>query len=121
MAARTDRSTRAEPRGCPFCLTQDLHTIAGFADTLAAYRCQRCAEVFYTIDLQAAAHGPRVTDLLQRPPRRPEQGQPLRARRPPLAFRSLARVLPTATPGRPRPHPTLPRPGQPLHQWAAQR
>jgi hypothetical protein len=121
MVTLAEISRRAEPRGCPFCLTHNLHTLASFDDTLAAYRCHVCAGVFYTIDLRIAARASRVTDLLQRPPRRDQRGRPLRARRPALAYRSLARWLPAATSPQPRHHLTLPLPGQPLNRWVAQR
>src|SRR5688572_28150612 len=98
-----DVQTAAEstPRGCPFCLTAGIDVLANFHDTLAAYRCPRCARVFYTIAHQTVCRAPQVTHLLQRPPRPYQRGRPLRAHRPPLPFRSLARWLPAATSPKP--------------------
>ena len=110
-------AARSSPRGCPFCLTEGIDVLANFHDTLAAYRCSRCAGVFFTIAHQTGSRAPQVTHLLQRPPRTYQRGRPLRAQRPPLPFRSLARYLPAATSRNPRPRPTLPLPGQPLNQW----
>jgi hypothetical protein len=70
---------QSAPRGCPFCLTGGIDVLANFHDTLAAYRCPRCAGVFYTIASQTVSRGPQVTHLLQRPPRRYQRGRPLRA------------------------------------------
>jgi hypothetical protein len=109
-------AAQSAPRGCPFCLTGEIDVLANFHDTLAAYRCPRCAGVFYTIASPTGSRGPQVTHLLQRSPRRYQRGRPLRARRPPLPFQSLARWLPAATSPKPRPRQTLPLPGQPLNQ-----
>lgn len=108
-----------EPRGCPFCLTQGIDVLAQFHDTLAAYRCARCAGVFYTIAGAVASVAPQVTHVLQRTPRTYPRGRTLRTRRPPLPFRSLARWLPAATSPQSRPPLTLPRRGQSLNQWAS--
>lgn len=44
-----------EPRGCPFCLSHDVGLLANFHDTLTAYRCDACGQVFYTVELRCAA------------------------------------------------------------------
>jgi hypothetical protein len=41
-------------------------TLASFHDTLTAYRCSQCQQVFYTVALRCAAQEPIVDPLEQR-------------------------------------------------------
>lgn len=55
-----------QPHACPFCLSRTLRLLANFHDTLTAYHCETCRQVFYTVELRFAAAQPIVEPLQQR-------------------------------------------------------
>jgi hypothetical protein len=55
-----------QPRVCPFCLSPTLALLANFHDTLTAFRCETCHQMFYTVELRFAASQPIVEPLEQR-------------------------------------------------------
>lgn len=80
-----------QPHGCPFCLASEVRILADFDDTLTAYRCDQCQEVFFTIALRFAAQQP-IVDPLQQRGGGPLTRQPRRrhTRVPPLLAEKLA-------------------------------
>jgi hypothetical protein len=74
----------SQPRACPFCLNPRVSTLASFHDTLTAFRCDGCRQVFYTVALRFAAQEPIVEPLQQRGGTLARRNAPRRSAPPPV-------------------------------------